>query len=410
MDKLRVAIVGAAGGRGRWFVEQVLASPRFELVSIVDHLVDAVKLVRDHLGVPDVNVYRDTAQALDESPCDAIIVATTDAAHIGPTLEALSRGLHVYVEKPLATTVADCLSIVEADERAGGKIMVGFNLRFAPFYRKMKELVTQGTIGKTLTIQADEFYHKGRTYFRRWNRLRESGGGLWITKASHDFDLLYWMAGRLPKSVEASANLSHFVRRPEGGMRCSECDIESTCIDSSLGSDILNPPLWHEIAEVREKNGWPPRDLCLYNSDKDTFDHGIVTVRFSDDLFSVYTVNVVAPITDRRMRISGTNGMIEGAVSVPEVTFYKRDREHLPAECIPAVYEDTDSGASHGGGDSKLLDEFALFVRGEIPAPVAPATASVAVALGVAATKSGDSKSPVNMSSLEGWKPIAERL
>lgn len=410
MDKIRVAVIGAAGGRARWFVQEVTKNANYELVSVVDHLKEAANLVVSHHELGNVSVFADTSEALDRVDCDAIIVATHDSAHIEPTLNALERDLFVFVEKPLSTTLMDCVAIIEADEKVGGKTMVGFNLRFAPFYRKMKQLAGDGSIGRLLTIQADEYYHGGRTYFRRWNRLKRIGGGLWITKACHDFDLLYWIAGRLPVSVDAFAELSHFVPRNEAGQRCRACSVDSTCVDSSLSDEATWSPLQRGIAEIREKNGWPARDLCLYNSDKDTFDHGIVKVRFPDGLLGVYTVNVVSPISDRRMRVSGSEGMIEGSLSVPEVALFKRDRKLLPPDRVMASYPDTASDGGHGGGDSKLLNDFAAFIRGQTRAPVSPAEASVAVALGVAATISGETRNTVPLSSLDGWSAIADRL
>ena len=66
----------------------------------------------------------------------------------------------------------------------------------------------EAAVGRVLTVQADEFYDGGRGYFRRWNRLRSEGGGLWLTKASHDFDLLYWLSGRTaPLDLDVHAQL-----------------------------------------------------------------------------------------------------------------------------------------------------------------------------------------------------------
>ena len=138
--------------------------------------------------------------------------------HAGPVLAALDNGKYVYTEKPLSITLEDCLAIVRADRAAGGRVAVGFNLRLCPFlHRCLHEEVAIGKLGRILTIQADEFYYGGKTYFRRWNRLRRCGGGLWITKASHDLDLLYWMAGSLPVSVSALAHLTHYVPKPGAG-------------------------------------------------------------------------------------------------------------------------------------------------------------------------------------------------
>lgn len=288
--------------------------------------------------------------------------------------------------------------------------MVGFNLRFAPFYRKMHEMIDSGALGRVLTIQADEFYYGGRTYFRRWNRLRRYGGGLWITKASHDFDLLYWMAGKLPVQLRATAALTHYTSKPEGGTRCSQCPIEASCPDSNAAALDDQPPHMRRIIEIRQKAGWPPTDFCLYNSDKDTFDHGIAQVEFEDDLFAVYTLNVVAAYTDRHLRISGTAATAEGSLESPRILAWNRHEEAREPQEISPVPTANDGLGSHGGGDKRLLDDFAAFVRGEPSAVLAPAEASVAVAMGLAATASSDSAQTQAMSGLPGWPEILEYL
>lgn len=410
MDKIQVAIIGAAGGRGSWFVQRLAEHGSFSIVGLVDTMTEAAEVMRDHLTLTDAKVYATTEQALEDGNPDAIVVATPDGEHPGPVLSALQAGKHVYVEKPLAIDLNDCLSIIEADEQAGGRTMVGFNLRYAPFYRKMREVLRSGKIGRPLTIQADEFYYGGRTYFRRWNRLKAVGGGLWITKSSHDFDLLYWMADMQPERVRADATLTHYVPRPEAGKRCGDCPIEAECPDSNLQQMRELPDFRKKIFDIRDKCGWPPRDMCLYNSDKDTFDHGVAEVRFESDITAVYTVNVVASHTERRMRIAGTDGMIEGSLLSPEVRFWKRHATPMEPEIIPATFPDTDGRGGHGGGDARLMDEFASFVRGEDVTRVEPAEASVAVALGLAATRAHETESVVSLTDVPGWTGVSRRL
>ena len=91
------------------------------------------------------------------------------------------------------------------------------NLRHAPVYETLHEMVSDGRLGKVLTIEAGEHYYGGRTFFRRWNRLRRYGGGLWVTKGCHDFDLLNWFAGGSPVRVFATSNLSHYKPVPGAG-------------------------------------------------------------------------------------------------------------------------------------------------------------------------------------------------
>jgi predicted dehydrogenase len=408
-DSIDIIVVGCAGGRGSWFTQQISKHPSYRISALVDSLTEGARVVAREFGLEGAGVYADIDSALSARTCDAVLVATPDAEHASVAMAALEAGAYVYVEKPLAITVDDCLRLVAADEAAGGRCAVGFNLRYAPMYRAVRDVVRQGRIGVPLTLQADEFYYGGRTYFRRWNRLKSVGGGLWITKACHDFDILYWMADRLPLSVKASAHLSHYVPRSGAGLRCSECSLEPECPDSNLRVLEAQPRYRREIHEARERAGWPPRDMCLYNSDKDTFDHGIALVDFEDDLLAVYTVNVVASHTDRRIRIAGTEGMVEGSLACSDIFLWPRHRDPAHRESVPLASSGEGAGG-HGGGDAALLDEFAAFVTGESSARVAPAEASVAVAMGLAATESADTNRVLPLGALAGWPALEAQV
>jgi len=405
---IRIIVVGCGGGRGAWFTRQLARHPAYQVVALVDRLPAAARLVAEGCGLGDAPIYAETPQALADVSCDAVLVATPDGEHTAPVLAALALGKHVYVEKPLAITWDDCQAIVRADAEAGQRTMVGFNLRFAPLYRRLHELIadgrrsgdgkrSNGAVGRVLTIQADEFYYGGRTYFRRWNRLRRYSGGLWITKASHDFDLLYWLAGAAPTRVSASARLTHYAPRPEAGQRCRDCPIEAQCPDSYLRDPDVQSDFRRQLDAIREAAGWPPADLCLYNSDKDTFDHGIAQVEFANDVLATYTVNVVAPFTDRRIRVGGSEGTLEGSLSSNELLLWRRrsvaGRHVLDPIDAPQRIPLTDALATggHGGGDDFILDDFAAFVRGLPSQAIGPAEASVAIALGLAATRASDS-------------------
>jgi predicted dehydrogenase len=408
-EKVSIAIIGCAGNRGSWFTGQLARHPAFRVTALVDRLPDAARLVAEGAGLAGAPVFADTEEALERTPCDLVLVATPDGEHLRPVLAALTRGRRVFVEKPLAIRAEDCAEVVRADAAAGNRTMVGFNLRYAPFYRTVRRCIEEGRVGRVLTIQADEHYYEGRTYFRRWNRLRSAGGGLWITKASHDFDLLYWMAGALPSRVQADGVLSHYTRKAEAGERCGSCGLEPSCPDSALPAMAAMSAAKREIAAIRERAGLAPADLCLFNSDKDTFDHGAAQAAFSNGAIGTYMVNVVTSFTDRRLCVSGTEGSLEGSLAGNEVLFRRRHRMKDCPERIPADGA-RDGIQGHGGGDALLLRDLESFARGEPSRALSPAEASVAVMLGLAATRSMDRGECVRMADLPAWTEISRYL
>ena len=412
MKPVRMLIIGCGSWRGAWFTGEFHSHPDYEVVGLVNTRTNVAKAVADFLGLGPVPIYTDWNEALDNVECDAALVIYPDFLHKPIMLDLLKRGKYVYLEKPMATTLRDCLEIIRADRAAGGKTMVGFNARYMPLYENLHRLIGEGYVGDVLTLQSDEFYYNGRTLMRRWNRLRAMGGGLWVTKACHDLDLQFWMAGALPKTVSAGARLTYYTPKPEAALYCRDCSIEKECPDSHLkfrAEDSYHdfPPLRRVIEDAREETG-KRADLCLFNSDKDTFDHGTALTTFQNGAISAHTLNIVVPFTDRRMRISGTEGTLDGSMESPEYLYWKRhDGEDIKrAKRIPIADDPSMIQGGHGGADNRILNQFLGFVRGANTNVTRPAEASIAIATGVAATLASDTGKTVTLDELDGWKEL----
>ena len=382
-EKIRVAVVGI-GGRGSWAARRLAEHAGYDLVALCDTNRWKLEHFLSTEGLDGVMASTSIHQCLRDAEVDAVVVTTHDGAHADVAVPALEAGKFVFVEKPLDITAQGCRAIVEADRAAGGRASVGMNLRLAPTYATVKRLVDAGAVGRVLTIQADEFYDGGRTYFRRWNRLRAFGGGLWITKACHDFDLLYWLAAAPPLAVAAFAELTHYRPRDDAPLHCADCDRKLDCYDGFYAIKRRANVQGKLLAEVAADHGAPRPDLCLFNSDKDTFDHGIATVRFERGIVATYTCNVVAGFSDRRIRVSGTDGTLDGALAGSTVLLRKRNPS--TSEEIPVDQQ----GGGHGGGDRLLFEEFLDFIKGRREPRVRPAEGMVAVLMGLAATRSSD--------------------
>ncbi len=381
--KISVAIIGI-GLRGEYMSGLVRERTDVEIVALVDSIPEKAVWLAKRLKLPLAKVYRSVGELLQGAEFDAAMLFTPDGRHAEVAIPLLKAGKRIFCEKPLEITEDKCRALIQADEEAGGRTFVGFNLRYAPFYATVKRCLEEGLVGRILTVQADEFYDGGRTYFRRWNGLRAESGGLWITKASHDFDLLLWLTGARPSTVYAHASRTYYVPRPEAGTQCRDCALSAQCADKA-------PAVPGELLRITEDQGGRPHDLCLFNNPSDTFDHGIAQIRFDGDIFATYTCNVVAGFTDRRLRISGTNGTVEGHLEGASVTVIRRDPARI--ESIPVV----SAAGSHGGADPVMVGRFLEFVRdGRAPA-CTPREASLPVLMGLAATRSGDEGRPIFM-------------
>jgi len=395
MGKLGMAVVGASI-RSEVIFDYLKSNPSQGFITgVYDLIPSRGKYLIEEYQADQAVVYESLGQALEDDRVEAVFIGTPDYAHVEPVTAALKAGKHVYCEKPMAITIEDCESIIDVAKDARSIFYLGMNLRHCPVHEKLHEVLTSGQLGELLTIEANEYYFNGRTYFRRWNRLREFGGGLWLTKACHDFDLLNWVAGGKPTRVFATSNLSYYKPRPDAGTHCRICPIKDKCPDFY---DIENPEktYWHkswaELARMTEEETGQMQDICLYNSDKDTFDNGIAVVDYNNDVRATYTVNVVSARQTRQMRLMGTEGSAEGDVDDGKVTVWKRYSEDKVVHDLSEQMNST-----HNGADVRIFaDFFHCCQTGEKPRS-SWADGRLSVQLALAARDSADTGSPIEI-------------
>ena len=128
---------------------------------------------------------------LDNAALDAVIIAVPPKLHRSVATMAFDRGLHVYLEKPIATTIDDAEAIVAAWQRAGTVAQVGFNCRFNALYREMRDHVNRGAIGDPVAVRSSltACWPDSAT----WRLSPSGGGGALLELASHHIDLLRFL-------------------------------------------------------------------------------------------------------------------------------------------------------------------------------------------------------------------------
>lgn len=191
---LRVGVAGL-GAAGRAFLTPLQAHAGFEWVAAADPDPG------QHL--PGVQVH-DSFDALLRHPgLDAVIIATPTPLHAEQTRQALAAGLHVLVEKPMATSLADARAMAEAAERAGSVLLVGHSHSYDAPIQRMHQLIRKGLLGRVGMV-----HHWCYTDWvlrpRRPDELREdAGGGVTFRQGAHQFDILRLLCGGRARSVRA---------------------------------------------------------------------------------------------------------------------------------------------------------------------------------------------------------------
>ena len=137
-------------------------------------------------------------EVLGDPQIDAVLIASRNQHHAPQSLAALRAGKHVFVEKPMALTAFECRELCAAVEETGKQLTVGFNRRFAPYYRQLKENLKRRTSPAVVQCRVNSPGISG-SY---WMADPAIGGAI-LGEACHFIDLMYWLLGSEPVSVSA---------------------------------------------------------------------------------------------------------------------------------------------------------------------------------------------------------------
>lgn len=193
-----IGVIGL-GEIGQAHCEALAALPGVRLAAIADVDADRARSTAERFGA---TAHTDHRRLLAQEGLEGVVVATPDQLHRDAVVDAAEAGIHVLVEKPIATTLEDADAMIAAAERAGTILSVGFTLRHFPHYERLREEVRAGRLGTIISAFA-----------RRTNLVTQSariGGrtGVLFFLAVHDFDVLRWILDDEPVSVHCAASTS----------------------------------------------------------------------------------------------------------------------------------------------------------------------------------------------------------
>jgi myo-inositol 2-dehydrogenase / D-chiro-inositol 1-dehydrogenase len=151
---------------------------------------------------PKVKIFKDDSELI-KSPLDAVIVSTPNFSHVRLAQEVLAEGKHLFLEKPCGVTRQECQRLLEVSEKADRILMIGHELRYSPFFQKMKSIVDAGEIGTPHMVWCKEFRGPFQKKSQDWIQDDRKSGGALVDKNCHHFDLMNWWVGSKPKRVAA---------------------------------------------------------------------------------------------------------------------------------------------------------------------------------------------------------------
>ncbi len=236
--KIRLCAIGF-GNRTRKYLRYVAAHPdEVELCAAVDTDQDRLDEAISVFGLRKECCFLSVDEFMDSGiGVDAAIVATSDGSHYEIGSKVIAHGCHLLLEKPMAATAAQCIGLVREAENAGIVSGLCYVMRYHPYYRRIKEIVDSGMLGRIVSIRHREVVGIDRmthTFVRgNWSR-EEDSSPIFISKCCHDVDFLMWLTGISagPGLLETCSIGSEAAKSGHGGL----LDRSGIYVSSSTGS------------------------------------------------------------------------------------------------------------------------------------------------------------------------------
>jgi predicted dehydrogenase len=351
------------------------------LTAITDIRADEIKeeMVEKGMDTSGVGFYADPEQMFEEEELHGVLIGTRCSLHAEMAEKVLRRNLPLFLEKPIATNMDDLRFLKEAYNKSKSQVVVSFPLRVTPLVKIAKEIIDSGTIGTIEHVQAVNNVPYGSIYFKGWYRDESETGGLFLQKATHDFDYINYLLGIKPIRIAAMKSKQIFKGDKPANLRCEDCQEQEECLESPFNA-------YYTSGETKEIIVDSNRPWCCFAEDTGNEDSSSALIQYETGMHVAYSQNFFARKAAgmRGARLLGYKGTIEFDWRKSEL---KVMMHHSPRV---DVHKFDTSSMSHGGGDTVLARNFIQVIKGEADS-VAPLEAGIlSVAMCLAAKESAE--------------------
>jgi predicted dehydrogenase len=357
---IRLGVIGH-GGRIAGMIKDVFrkVEPELRIVGVVDP--DEVG-ARQRMGDRDraeAVFYKTVDEMVRQGKLDALAIGTRCNLHAPYAAEAAKYDLPLFLEKPVAISMEQATALERAFERSRCEAVVSFPLRVTPLCVLMRQYIEKDAVGEPIHVHAVNYVPYGTVYWEQPYRNYEITQGLFLQKATHDFDYISYLVGS--PIVRVAAMLTRgktFGGSRPAGLTCDQCADRDTCLESP---------------ENRKRNGsggngWADKP-CVYSVDSGLPDNP--TVSANEDCssalleFASGAHGVYSQVFFARRDAAARGCIVSGNMGTLSFDWYantmKYVRHHQPFTATEKAGED----ASHFGGDQELGADFVGLIKGK---------------------------------------------
>lgn len=409
MKKFTVSIIGC-GSRGCDTYGHFCYAKQdeFSIAALCD--TDKNKLVKyaKAFNVGKSSLFTDENEFFAVRRSDALVIATLDKCHVRQCLRAIELGYDILLEKPISDDEAELNMLLAKQKEYGNKIIVCHVLRYAHAFMKIKQLLSDGVIGRLVDIDATEqvaYWHYAHSYVRgNWRRSEETTPMI-LAKCCHDLDLFQYYAGSKAESVSSIGSLSYFnaENMPDGAAaRCSDCQLKNSCQfnayriyierfvevnspDNCWPYNVVCPDIPVTVEKLSDCLKKGPYGRCVFACDNNVVDNQITQIHFKNGVNAVLKMISFTHDIGRIMKFYGTKGelVLNETVGTIEIkVFGEKIRTLLISDLCK------NDQFAHGGGDAGLVDAFYDILCGKVISETSLENSVESHIMGIAAEKS----------------------
>ncbi|MDY6914182.1 MAG: Gfo/Idh/MocA family oxidoreductase [Planctomycetota bacterium] len=191
-DRLRLGIAGCGGMTQLAIAPIIRYLGNAQLCAVVDPDKAKAEFISDSYG--PCEVYTDYDRMLGQADIDAVLICSPVYVHGQQVVAAAAAGKHVFCEKPMAPTIAECDRMIQACRSNKVSLMVGLMKRFNPCFQEAARMVQEGHLGDVFKVVANWEFYSGH-HPDNWRRSGRTLGGVFQDHGSHSIDLATWWLG-----------------------------------------------------------------------------------------------------------------------------------------------------------------------------------------------------------------------
>lgn len=325
-------------------------SKDWKITAVCDPAVDRVKekiADKPQYFTEDVKIYTDIKEIFAKEEFDGIIIGTRCSMHTDVAIMAMEKKVPIFLEKPVCTNLEDLYRLDKARREYNPQVLVSFPLRYTDLAVLAKEIIDSGKIGDVLQVDAFNDVPYGRVYYHSWYRDENETGGLWLQKATHDFDYLNFILGDRFEEIFARYVRKLFKGDMPPGVTCDSCERAKSC-----------PENRDTVKNIYRDESFGP--YCCFAEDTGNEDCGSALLKCESGAIVSYSQNffVRHEAGRRGARFYGYKGTLEFDWYKGEAKVYM----HTVPRVETYTYKDV---GNHFGGDIKMVEEYLMMLKGE---------------------------------------------